>query len=310
MTIRGAAVVIVGAWLTALPQVQRTPPPPLQARATGVSVAVSVTRKGKVVQGLRATQFALVDNGVAQEITMQPASNMPVDVSLVVDLSFFSIFRAPGLSHPFDAFSTAVRKMASTLRPDNRLELISFSTTVEWLRPMQPVGSVPVRPSMANQSAGLGVGSSLTDAALSALARPAERGRQYLVVVLSCGYNTSGILPLDRLEPLARRSDAVLYVLFTPWGTRASGGMPRALYPAEVATRNAFAAAAATTGGAASAGGDVVAGFQHQLIEFRDGYILRYTAQGVPSTGWHDITVTVPSCPTCTIHARKGYFGQ
>jgi hypothetical protein len=68
--------------------------------------------------------------------------------------------------------------------------------------------------------------------------------------------------------------------------------------------------AAEATGGKAVLTGDVSGTFRDVLKDFRQRYVLRYSVQGVPTRGWHDIVVTVPSCPGCTIHARRGYMGQ
>lgn len=68
--------------------------------------------------------------------------------------------------------------------------------------------------------------------------------------------------------------------------------------------------AAEVTGGRAFLTGDVVGAFRDVLKDFRSSYVLRYTLHGVPSPSWHAVAVKVPSCPTCSIRARRGYMGQ
>ena len=46
------------------------------------------------------------------------------------------------------------------------------------------------------------------------------------------------------------------------------------------------------------------------ISDFRTSYVLRYSAQGVPAAGWHDVVVSVPKHRTYTVHARKGYVAQ
>jgi hypothetical protein len=41
--------------------------------------------------------------------------------------------------------------------------------------------------------------------------------------------------------------------------------------------------------------------------QFRQGYVLRYTPQGVERGGWHEIAVTVPAQPAYAVQARRGY---
>jgi hypothetical protein len=50
--------------------------------------------------------------------------------------------------------------------------------------------------------------------------------------------------------------------------------------------------------------------FAQILDEFRRSYVLRYSPQGVPSRGWHAVTVQVPAQPALTIKSRSGYFGS
>jgi tetratricopeptide (TPR) repeat protein len=73
-----------------------------------------------------------------------------------------------------------------------------------------------------------------------------------------------------------------------------------------------LAAAAAATGGAlhraallsvpSSAGT-----LKQALDDFRQTYVLRYTARGVARDGWHRIDVSVPSQPSAKVRARRGY---
>jgi hypothetical protein len=44
--------------------------------------------------------------------------------------------------------------------------------------------------------------------------------------------------------------------------------------------------------------------------DFRQSYTLRYSPEGVPTSGWHAIDVRVPAKPAAIIHARKGYYGS
>jgi len=44
------------------------------------------------------------------------------------------------------------------------------------------------------------------------------------------------------------------------------------------------------------------------IADFRDSYVLYYTPTGVTRSGWHDITVTVPSQPRATVRTRRGYY--
>jgi hypothetical protein len=58
-----------------------------RSRVDAVSVDVSVRWGGKPVGGLTAKDFALLDNGVRQQIEVVDTEAVPLDVSLIIDIS-------------------------------------------------------------------------------------------------------------------------------------------------------------------------------------------------------------------------------
>jgi VWFA-related protein len=48
--------------------------------------------------------------------------------------------------------------------------------------------------------------------------------------------------------------------------------------------------------------------FNKLYSDYRQRYVLRYTASGVRDPGRHDVTVTVPRLPKAQIDAKRGYF--
>jgi VWFA-related protein len=48
--------------------------------------------------------------------------------------------------------------------------------------------------------------------------------------------------------------------------------------------------------------------FTKLYSDYRQRYVLRYTASGGRAAGWHDVTVTVPRLPKARIDAKRGYF--
>ena len=75
----------------ALLQAQTQPPAaPVQTFRTGtdvVMVDVTVRDGGRMVTGLRAEDFVVTDNGVRQRIDSVESTAVPIDLTLVVDLS-------------------------------------------------------------------------------------------------------------------------------------------------------------------------------------------------------------------------------
>jgi len=53
----------------------------------GITIAVSVRSNNKPVPGLTADDFELTDNGVRQELSTIAAEKVPLDLTLLLDLS-------------------------------------------------------------------------------------------------------------------------------------------------------------------------------------------------------------------------------
>jgi len=48
--------------------------------------------------------------------------------------------------------------------------------------------------------------------------------------------------------------------------------------------------------------------FSKLYSDYRSRYVLRYTATGVATAGWHEVTVSVPKIPNAEIAAKRGYY--
>jgi len=274
-----------------------------------VTIDVSVRRQKSPVLGLTAADFELLDNGVPQLIETQSVDTVPVDVTVIAsayDAQFWGT-RVAG----------NVASFAGWLRPIDRLRLISYARDVREVVALQTAAqwkSDGIVDAIWQREDGVDPrhdparnGHSLFDALLLALARPPELGRRHLVVPF-CYQVEFGSALSDGpfLESLAGRTDALLQVAF--W----TGRMPGAPYDTTQGqyVRQTLRAAAEATGGTLN---DVSAGlgsFKTIFDNFRQSYVLQYTARGVPTGGWHTISVRLPKFPQYVVQARKGYMGR
>jgi len=274
-----------------------------------VFVDVSVMKGHTPVTELRAEDFSLSDNGAPQRVEAVAATGIPLDVSLVVDATHSGQLSGTGLNAAnWTDVQRSVRQIAATLRTDDRLQLITFAADVVETRPMSPVGTpesiaVAMMGPFSDRYA-------ITPALLKALTAPVASDRRHLVVVFALGSGKPTVAPMEHLVPVARRADALLYAVLTPTHHSEVTNQVFPFSPSEMVIREAVTAAAEATGGKAYFTGDIAGAFRDVLKEFRSSYMLRYTLEGVPAAGWHDIVVKVRSCPTCTIRARRGYMGR
>jgi VWFA-related protein len=277
-----------------------------------VLVDVSVMRGRTPRANLTATDFSLTDNGALQRIESLSATAIPLDVSLVVDATRFTQGLASGMGPAgTDELHRNAQKLADWLQPEDRLRVITFAGDVIETRPMSSIGTKPAPISLKNPTTNESSRRyRMTQAVLTALTTPVSADRRHIVIVFAMGRGEAEAAPLEHLVPPAKRADALLYAVLTPPLQDVRSHQPIAFYPYEVVNRDALTKAAEATGGKAFLTGDIVGAFRDVVKEFRRSYVLRYTLQGVPSAGWHDIVVKVPSCPTCTIRARRGYMGR
>ena len=301
-----------------------------------VMVDVSVRNGGKAVTGLAASDFVLSDNGVRQQIDSVEATEVPIDLTLVVDVSGNP--RGAWQTPPSPAVlgatvSKEVEPIASLLRPADRLRVLAVDTYVQHVVPMAPVAPLPP---LRIDGGGL---SSLYDALTAALLQPVEPARRHVVVARTKGFDTVSSMDAAAVRAVAERSDALLHLvvmetafdnesaltsfqcrmmgfcwpdrtLWVPFRRQLVG--PRPIHPL-LRDGQAIAAGAEATGGTLhqtemilepTLGGT----FKKAFEDFRSSYVLRYTLKGVAAGGWHNIEVTVPRARGYTVKARKGYL--
>jgi tetratricopeptide (TPR) repeat protein len=198
---------------------------------------------------------------------------------------------------------------------------------------MQTVPSLP--PLLPPDSNGLGA---LYDSLISALLQPVEPARRHVIVASTKGFDTVSSVDAAAVRAVSERSDALLHLVALEqamdndaqaagfqcgllgfcWPTRRSW-IPvqrRLIGPAPehrvLADGMILRDAAQLTGGhlhRTTVGGvPTLSGtFRRAFDDFRSGYVLRYTPEGVDRGGWHAIQVRVPRNRSYTVRGRNGY---
>ena len=255
-----------------------------------VVVDVSVFAGKRAVLTLGAADFEVSDNGVRQKLSGAHRNNLPLDVRLLFDTS--------GSITPEDLerYRRAMERVAMALRPEDRVEILAFNGRVTEVLPLR---HPPVKITLTRQGRD---GTAFFDAiSLAMVTRPLLDRRQ-VTIVLTDAQDNASFFDKDTLYAAAQRTHAVVYgVLPTGLAEDASRFSARL----EMLTR--------VTGGDLvrskwdSKMGDVLVGM---LNEFRQGYVLTYALDGVPSQGWHKLIVRVPGGRGLKVRAREGYFAR
>lgn len=276
-------------------------PPVFRAGADVVSVDASAQRDGRPVTGLKAADFELLDNGVAQEIAEISYERLPVDVTMVLDVS--ASVTGPAL----DELRRAVRQVRSDLASGDRLRLLAFNMGVRRL-----VDFEPSSPELGDALAPLrGEGSSAVfDSLAVALTGADAPGRRRLVVLFTDGQDSSSITDVETLLAVARRTTPTVAIVLASPSLERPASLHRTASPLAGVTVGAFAERlAGETGGLVSVltpGENLTSKFRRLLQDFRSSYVLYFTPSGVERAGAHTLEVRVKR-PGVEVRARRGY---
>jgi len=272
-----------------------------RARTESVAISASVKRGNAPVANLVAKDFTLTDNGVPQSIEAVTIESVPLDVTLFMDTS-------GSTAGALDRMKSNVITIAKMLRPDDQFRLLTIGLSVDTPVPWQRAGS----PISLDMKAVPGI-SLVYDALFVALTHTPATGRRHLIVAMTDGQDCGSLLDGARVLDASGRSEAVLHWIYVSnQGDFDQLSIPAWCTPTDAGEVDFVGQSAERTGGESHRsrfGDPAVRTFAQILDEFRQSYVLRYSAQDVNSSGWHTVAVQVPAQPALTIKARSGYFG-
>jgi VWFA-related protein len=260
----------------------QTQTPVFRSGVEVVRLDVSATRGGVPIPGLTSRNFALTDNGVAQDVESATLEKMPLTVTLVLDTS--ASVSGERLTH----LIAAGQALVGALRPQDRSSLITFSQLVELRVPVTE-DTQQVRSALASLT-GMGA-TALRDAVHTALQLTSSDQTRPLILVFTDGHDTASWLTVDDVVETARRAGVVTHAVrvesdpFLDRLVEAAGGRTWSA-TSDRQLRQLFTKA---------------------LEEMRARYLLSYTPRGVKTPGWHDIKVKLQD-QRGEIVARPGYF--
>ena len=254
---------------------------------TQVEVYVTVTdADGRPVKDLRAEDFTVREDGVPQTVTTFVGGQFPAAVALAIDRSFSM------KGTPLTMARTAARVFVGSLKPDDRVMLISISGDVEVLSPLT-TDRAPLLTALERLDPWSTT--SLNDAIIRSLDLLEEETGRRAIVVLSDGDDRySAAADVDVLAR-ARRSDVMVYPI-------AIGRQRPAFFPE----------LAALTGGRSfhlREPRELQPTLQAIAADLGAQYLLGYApAKSVDTSedDWRSISVTVDR-PGVMVRARSGY---
>lgn len=264
--------------------------PQFTSSVNQVEIYASVTDSaGRPVRGLKAEDFDVREDGVAQRISVFSEGDFPLSAAVAVDSSFSMTGDRLAVA------KSAARIFIGELRPEDQSMLMSIGGRVDVIAPLSASRDEQFRALDTLRTWGT---TSLHDAIISAIdqLQPAK-GRRALIL-LSDGDDRYSEATVEQVLARARRADVMVYPV----------ALGRRLPPL-------FTQIATLTGGRAF----------HQrntrqlpqtlraiAEELRRQYLIGYAP---PRSGtadreiWRDIDVRV-SKPRVTVRARDGYYSR
>jgi hypothetical protein len=279
----------------------RAQTPSFRARADLVAIDVSVRRGSRAVTGLGAGDFEVLDNGVPQQISQLAYETLPIDLTVLIDLS--ESVNGAVLEH----LRRSIEDLARELSPRDRLALVTFNVrirrAIHFGAPMSTRG-------LFDGVRGFG-GTSVLDAIAVALTTTPDPERRQLVIVFSDGEDRSSVTARETLLDVARRTTPTLGVVL-PSSRLRTGLLWPSRSTAEEARKSLYLELASETGGfleTIDTQGSLSAAFRKILRDFRRSYVLYFSPTDLSARTLHNLEVRAKR-QGVEVRARRNYLAR
>jgi Ca-activated chloride channel homolog len=188
------------------PQQVETQDETIKLDATLVNIPILVSdRSNRYVAQLHKNDFMLYEDGVQQEVAFFGNEQVPFTVALLLDMS-------PSVQGNTEAIHDAAVDFVRQLRPDDRVMVISFDRSIDFLTDFTSDRRILER---AIRSTTTGSGTSVYDAVYETVARRLRNveGRKALILFSDGEDTTSSKASYDDAINIVTESDVLVYGL-------------------------------------------------------------------------------------------------
>ncbi|MEP6706706.1 MAG: VWA domain-containing protein [Pyrinomonadaceae bacterium] len=180
----------------------------------------SVTdRHGRAIGGLKASDFAIYEDGTERQITNVAPSNEPFNLVLLLDVS-------GSVEERMDFIRKAARDFLKTTSLQDRIAIISFRDDIQVISDFSTDRSLL---SKKLDEIDAGGATALYDALGYVLADTLKplRGERTAIVILSDGDDNKSFVPFPAILDAASESGALIYPLYVPSGLIPEASVPK-----------------------------------------------------------------------------------
>ena len=201
-----------GSTATSTAATTTSPAPTATFRSTVDLVALNVVVTDgdqKYVAGLSPSDFAVFEDGIQQEVSFFGASDVPVDLAILLDTS-------ASMTGKMQIVQQAAIGFLQTLRPADRAIIVDIKDATKI---MSPLGSDLAAARQAILSTAPRGGTALYNGTYLTLKemvkdrRTSGEVRRQAIVVLSDGDDTASLVSYDDLMDLAKQSGIAIYTI-------------------------------------------------------------------------------------------------
>jgi Ca-activated chloride channel family protein len=274
-----------------------------------VALNVTVTDQGqKYVAGLHETDFAVFEDGVKQDLAFFAASDVPIDLILLLDTSASMVDKMPIAR---EAALGVLRK----LRSGDRAAVVGFNDGVTVLRTLTSDHASLETALDGLQPTGATALHNAIYVALREFGQSAKQAgdvRRQAIAVFSDGQDTASLVPFDDVLEQARRAGVSVYTisLQSPGAAARRGTARRYFSQSDYAMKTI----AQETGAQAffpERVQDLSGVFGQIAAELGAQYSLAYAPKNARKDGrFRRVVVQVLSRPDVRSRTRTGYFAE
>jgi Ca-activated chloride channel family protein len=272
-----------------------------------LSVVVRDTHN-RFVPGLKATDFVIYEDGVQQDISFFAASEVPLDLAVVIDTS-------ASMADKIATLQEAAVGFASTVRSTDRICVVEIKGAVRTRYTKGPDVASAVAAIRATQPSGTTALFNGLYVVLKGLAnerRAFGEVRRQAIVVFSDGEDTTSLVNFDDLMDVARRAGVAIFTITLRTPSSPSPLARDIGTPRRPQVEFAMRSLARETGGRAffpTAVEELAGIYGNIAAELAHQYSIGYTSKN-PSRGgeYRRVTVRLAQRSELQAHARTGYI--
>jgi len=266
---------------------------------------------------LKQNDFAIFENGTAQEIAFFASAETPFDLVLLLDLS-------GSTRNKLDLIKKSAQRFVEAVPPQDRVALVTFTHETKVVAPLTSDRELLKQSiqEIKKPNGGTNFWDAMRFVSESVLQRDLPRSqRRGAIIVMTDGVDNSlpdvagdgSQITFDQLIQILRKSDTIILPIYldTEEEQVSNHRVPASAY---VAARQQLAALADESGNLvyhARKLKDLDKVYQQVIRDLGTVYSLGYRPTNRMRDGeWRTIAVQVPARPDLAIRARRGYFAR